>query len=205
MTKPIDPIFAPIPYGDDRQITRTRRGVYCSDEMKYNEDYVYCTCHSCGYQWIIEKIIYDYGLIGQGGTGNYTDLSSFDYGQYTERLGDCCTGGIGLCGGNNYAKVGEIYPYVYTTDPDTGEEIRSLGPVEDVYIRCIGGSGSNSPPVTPNDYGSQPLSCPHCCRVNFEAKWRLPADNRILASGGLCTSVIVIDFQRIKSDFSVQL
>ena len=203
MTKPIDPIFAPIPYGDDRQITRTRRGLHCPEEMQYNPSIVYCKCHSCLYEWQIPKKEYDIGIIGQGGTGNHEDNGPFSYGKYTERLLDCCTGGMGLCGEeNDYVPVGTIYPYVYTTD-ELGNEQRELGDPEEVYVLCQGGSGTNAPKVTPNNYGSQPLACPNCCKVNFEAKWIIPDDNGGLVEGSYCTAIIVIDFQRIKSDFIV--
>ena len=78
-----DPIFAPITYGDDRQVGRTRRGIHCQIENNYNPELVYCKCLGCNYQWIMDKSKYIAGTgdignrpnpnltknIGQGGTG----------------------------------------------------------------------------------------------------------------------------------------
>lgn len=79
----LDPMFAPVPYSDDRQITRTRRGVACKAEQYYNPLFVYCRCESCGHRWIMDKSVYvtGYGTannrpnpmgtknVGIGGTG----------------------------------------------------------------------------------------------------------------------------------------
>lgn len=78
-----DPMFAPIPYGDDRQVGRTRRGIHCEIENNYDPSIVYCKCLGCNYQWQMDKMRYVTGLgdigerpnpmvthnVGIGGTG----------------------------------------------------------------------------------------------------------------------------------------
>ena len=68
--KPIDPIFAPICFGDDRQVGRTRRGLHNIFESFLDPSYVYCVClrSSCQYKWRIPKE--DYIGPGTGGTGD---------------------------------------------------------------------------------------------------------------------------------------
>ena len=79
----LDPMFAPVTYGDDRQVNRTRRGIHCQIENNYNPLLVYCKCLSCNYQWIMDKSRYIQGTgdakqvpnptniknVGKGGTG----------------------------------------------------------------------------------------------------------------------------------------
>lgn len=198
---PVEPIFAPIPYGDDRQIIRTRRGVLCEEELKLDPNIVYCECYSCGYEWIISKEKYITGTESIGGSGDIGAIPYQKFGKYNRRLQTCCVGGVGFCKGEgDEVSIGTFYPYVYTTDPNTGEEIRELGEPEDVTIECIGGSGSSAPEPEPHKNGGQYYACPHCCKVNFQCKWLIPDDNPGLKSGSVCTSIIVIDFQRIKSD-----
>lgn len=49
--KALDPIFAPVTYGDDRQVTRTRRGIHCEREHNLEPGIVYCRCKNCKYSW----------------------------------------------------------------------------------------------------------------------------------------------------------
>lgn len=94
----LDPIFAPVTYGDDRCVTRTRRGIHCADEMNLQPNLVYCACKICNYQWIMDKSRYINGLakiekrpnptllknIGVGGTGLWIcNLSSTIYDKQT--------------------------------------------------------------------------------------------------------------------------
>ena len=79
----LDPIFAPVTYGDDRQVTRTRRGIICAIENNLNPNLVYCRCKNCNYEWIMDKQKYISGTaktenvpnptviknVGTGGTG----------------------------------------------------------------------------------------------------------------------------------------
>ncbi len=121
--KPKDPIFAPITYGDDRQVTRTRRGLHSLCELELNPEIVYCNCQSCSYNWEVDKDDYDFGLggrhenaklqknTGHGGTGNTGYYHWTEYGKYTELIHDCCTGGIGLCAfDGQLVEIGLFYP-----------------------------------------------------------------------------------------------
>lgn len=261
MTKALDPMFAPVPYGDDRQVTRTRRGVHCIEEMKYSQNIVYCYCHSCKYEWEVDKTQYDQGVgpppnivisdsivgnIGTGGTGDFRQISPYVYGVYNSNAHECCTGGVGLCGGSGeVVKLADFYPATGWTGADgsltggtgiygdwtgeTGENGEPIGPFGDatsLYRICAGSSGDSSLPIE-RMYGGYPLVCPNCCRVNFEAKYILPMDNPgkqrpdlyqkvsdiipgigeielpLLKSNPICNATIVIDFQRIKSDFAL--
>ena len=91
----LDPIFAPVTYGDDRQVTRTRRGIICAIENNLNPNLVYCRCKNCKYEWIMDKKKYISGTaklenipnptltknIGTGGTGIWIcNLASPIYG-----------------------------------------------------------------------------------------------------------------------------
>ena len=238
-----DPIFAPIPYGDDRQVTRTRRGLDSICDLKYDPTIVYCTCHSCNYQWEVSKDDYVLGTgsnepnaslhenTGYGGTGSIDFYHWTEYGQYDSLAHDCCTGGIGLCAyvGHN-VEIGEFYPLTGCTGasgeliapPDesllgyntiTGELTGStgskcLGDSTSIYMVCVGQSGDPGPVYGPRTFGGYPLVCPNCCRVNFEAKYLETHDNpgKEYAFPSLpvepCHTIMVIDFQRIKSDFA---
>lgn len=84
----LDPMFAPVPYSDDRQITRTRRGINCLAEQYYDPTLVYCKCESCKYRWIMDKEIYITG---------YGQLNGRPNPMNTENIG---IGGTGLWIGN---------------------------------------------------------------------------------------------------------
>lgn len=130
--KPIDPIFAPIPYGDDRQAGRTRRGLHSYLEYFLDPDMVYCHClrNECQYRWKIPKKIY-MGF-GTGGLGTQnaehfwpTGATGSSDKQYalTEGHDYPCrnigTGGTGQSGlANNYKAY---------TNPETGIVTGSIG------------------------------------------------------------------------------
>lgn len=258
MTKAIDPIFAPVPYGDDRQVTRTRRGVHCITEMKYDKDIVYCRCHSCSYEWEVAKSDYIKGNgpppnqliepthiehIGVGGTGDFQQFGNYTYGHYTQNAHECCTGGMGLCEyKDQVVQIGEFYQATGMTGSDgnltggTGgngewlggfnQDGSPIGPFSDstsLYMVCRGGSGDSSL-IKERMFGGYPLICPNCCKVNFESKFIEPKDNPgkqrfdltqrakdlipglgefelpELQGNPICNAIIVIDFQRIKSN-----
>ena len=149
MSRAKDPIFAPITYADDRQITRTRRGLNCIEEMKYDPTIVYLECLSCGYEWEMSKSDYILGYcpksnvkndknFGIGGTGSTGVYNYWDWHNYDKLNMDCCTGGVGACayvgqqidiadfypatggtGGDGYMTGGTGSDYTWTGD--TGE------------------------------------------------------------------------------------
>ena len=234
MSKAKDPIFAPVTYGDDRQVTRTRRGVHCEDELLYNPNVVYLRCHRCRYRWTISLNDYTQGFgthlqdtpnFGIGGTGSSGIWPYWEYGRYDELAHDCCTGGVGMCDDTGkLIPISTFYPYTGGTGDDglptggtggNGEWTGGiphpfLGDATTIYRYCAGGSGSASH-TGPKTFGGYPLVCPNCCRVNFSATFMLPNDapgpQEIMDSSadfhprpGFCNVVIVIDFQRIKSD-----
>lgn len=130
MSKAKDPIFAPVPYGDDRQVTRTRRGVDNICEMSLDITIVYCECLACNYKWELEKTDYIGGTgdsgdtdviknFGMGGTGNIDYYEWHEYGEYTELAHECCTGGHGLCAyPGQIIEIGQFYPLTGCTGGD---------------------------------------------------------------------------------------
>lgn len=296
-----DPIFAPITYGDDRQVTRTRRGIHCQIENNFDPLIVYCKCESCGYEWKMDKQRYITGTggignrpnptilknIGIGGTGlfigNFIDPRTADirfptlpadisvhfdydpidgkyygnrYHQYTHLAHDtsyCATTEI-KCDEDGYVHTYDFYPLTGGTgregelDPNIVKDLyydsvtgalkgdknsAYLGPTVPVYVKCEdedawlascanyiapdwppvdwatrmecihhypgwrlhlntiinnhpGGSGTyggqavyksqvHTHPL-PRMFGGYPMACPHCCKVNFLAKWLEPND-----------------------------
>ena len=209
MEKPNAPIFAPIPIGDDRQVGRTRRGIHCPAELLMKPDIVYLHCMSCNYDWYMNKNDYvsgtgmigltpdqldKYHNVGIGGTG-YKELYEHDYNTFDRHLHDCCTGGVGQCGGvGQSVKIADYYPYTGCTGEDgsltggTGEdgnliynedisESLCLGDSTSIYAQCLGKSGSAPSSSFEWFTGGFPVICPNCCRVNFEAKWVELNDN----------------------------
>lgn len=93
-----DPIFAPITYGDDRSVTRTRRGIHCQIENELNPSLVYCRCMTCKYEWVMDKLVYVTGTarlgnrpnpmvtknVGIGGTGII--IGNFPMPKYDNKL-----------------------------------------------------------------------------------------------------------------------
>lgn len=146
MKRAIDPIFAPVTYGDDRQVTRTRRGLNSICEMQYSPLIVYCTCLSCKYKWEVTKTDYIGGTggtspriagakhreelgyemfgtipdhIGIGGTGTPALFNWAEYGAYDTMAHECCTGGMGLCAYQGQeVKVADYYPLTGGTGGD---------------------------------------------------------------------------------------
>lgn len=226
MVKAKDPIFAPIPYGDDRQITRTRRGIHCVTEMIFDPEIVYLNCFRCDYTWEMPLEDYKEGTgidlqktenFAIGGTGSSGIYPYWEYGQYDELAHDCCTGGMGLCSySEQEVPIATFYPYTGCTGMDGlptggtggngewtgGVPHPCLGDATTIYRICPGGSGSSAPDTGPKTFGGYPLVCPNCCRVNFEARFILLEDNLGLGTPELCKAVMVIDFQRIKSDLA---
>lgn len=260
MSKAKDPIFAPITYADDRQITRTKRGLNCIEEMMYNPDIVYLKCLSCGYEWEMSKSDYISGYcpdkdtiknnknIGIGGTGNTGIYKYYEWHNFDELDFDCCTGGIGQCAYiGQQIKIADYYPATGCLDENgyltggtgsdglwTGETGENGEPISDclgdatsMYMTCIGTSG-DSPTHIERTFGGYPLSCPNCCKVNFQALWierhanDALNDPQYLYDHGysspflnveelgvevsstkipVCNAIIVIDVQRIKSHF----
>ena len=172
MTRAIDPIFAPVPYGDDRQVTRTRRGIDSICEMQFNPEIVYCTCKSCGYKWEVSKHDYIGGTggtssrikdvaeykkkmgyemfgnipdhIGVGGTGTSDMYDWTEYGAYDTMAHDCCTGGMGLCAYQGQeVKVSEFYPLIGGTGSDgTLDSTSCPGLSYDIHGQLIGNTSS---------------------------------------------------------------
>lgn len=154
--KPNSPIFAPIPYGDDRQVGRTRRGLNCPAELRMNPNIVYIHCLSCGYDWYMNKSNYSSGTgmegmtpqqllkyknVGIGGTG-YKELYTQEYSSYDRYLYDCCTGGAGACGSaGEIIEFTDFYPYTGCTG-GTGELTGGTGE-DGLLIYGTGGSGDS--------------------------------------------------------------
>lgn len=145
--KPIDPIFAPIPFGDDRQPGRTRRGLHHYLEFFLDPNMVYCHCmrKSCGYRWKIPKLIY-IGF-GTGGMGEQNSpeklwpIGATGSGQrlvwknnrHVSPIRNIGTGGTGQSGlANNYKEF---------KDPETG-----------IVTGTIGGIGGQDEFATPTAY-----------------------------------------------------
>lgn len=182
----IDPIFAPITYGSDRQVTRTRRGLNDICEMRLDVNIVYCECMSCDYKWELSKNDYIGGTggtspridevkdklkrgydtfldylprnIGTGGTGTPDMFTWVEYRDFNHYAHDCCTGGVGLCAyDGQMVKVADFYKLTGCTG-ESGELIEYFDTTSSSYIG-LGhelGTGGNGGII--GDTGSSCLS-----------------------------------------------
>jgi hypothetical protein len=161
----LHPIFAPITYGDERQVCRTRRGPHCEDEITYLDPAtVYLHCFLCEYDWTMTKQQYVTGegppegiLVrepyyweknrGTGGTGYIEQIDKDLYNVYDTRPGDCCKGYAKLCeeSEDGTIHIADFYPLIIPIEEYPSELITDNGEILVEY-------DSDHNPIIPPEY-----------------------------------------------------